>query len=343
MVFDERLWRARQDASLPPTAEQRDEHRVSGAGVAVECAFRRARTRKGRLLATIAAIAVGIAGLLLVAVSGTLAGDRALQRGVADLEPTARAFTVTISPDLSPTAAQLGDLNASIVGRLQRPGLGTVLRTVEYRALAVSDGRTVRFAGVDDVRQAAQLINGAWPTRCDADRCEVVAIVASPNAEPVAPIPASSGLGLTIVGTAVATTDLLLGGQLQPDPTDLILIANGVADASGLRDYELFRRTYAWQVPVVGERLRSIDIAPMLAAVRSISSDISLPGESSPVRRTICCRSVAAPESPAIASSCRSAHCWCCFSGSRCSPVSAAEPITNARRRYSAGAAPHGA
>ena len=58
----------------------------------------------------------------------------------------------------------------------------------------------------------------------------------------------------------------------------MILIANGVADASGLPDYELFRRTYAWQVPVVGERLRSIDIAPMLAAVRSITSDISLPG-----------------------------------------------------------------
>ena len=39
-------------------------HRVSGAGVAVECAFRRARTRKGRLFATIAAIAVGIAGIV---------------------------------------------------------------------------------------------------------------------------------------------------------------------------------------------------------------------------------------------------------------------------------------
>ena len=56
---------------------------------------------------------------------------------------------MTISPDLSPTTNQLGDLNASIVGRLQRPGLGSVLRTVEYRALAVGDGRTVRFAGVE--------------------------------------------------------------------------------------------------------------------------------------------------------------------------------------------------
>ena len=139
---------------------------MSGAGVAVECAFRRARTRKGRLLATVAAIAVGIAGLVLVAVAGTVAGDRALQRGVADLDATSRAFTVTMSPDLSPTTAQLADLNTSIVGRLQRHGLGSVLRTVEYRALAVGDGRTVRFAGVDDVRQAAQLINGTWPTRC---------------------------------------------------------------------------------------------------------------------------------------------------------------------------------
>ena len=64
VVLDERLRRSRQDASLPPTAEQRGEYRVSGTGVAIECAFRRARTRKGRLLATIAAIAVGIAGLV---------------------------------------------------------------------------------------------------------------------------------------------------------------------------------------------------------------------------------------------------------------------------------------
>ena len=207
---------------------------MSGAGVAVECAFRRARTRKGRLLATVAAIAVGIAGLVLVAVAGTVAGDRALQRGVADLDATSRAFTVTMSPDLSPTTSQLADLNTSIVGRLHRHGLGSVLRTVEYRALAVGDGRTVRFAGVDDVRQAAQLIDGTWPTRCDPQRCEVVAIVPSPTAALVAPIPTDSSLGLTIVGTAVATTDLLLGGQLQPDPSDLILIANGVADASAL-------------------------------------------------------------------------------------------------------------
>ena len=251
---------------------------MSGAGVAVECAFRRVRTRKGRLSATIAAIAVGIGGLVLVAVAGTVAGDRALQRGVADLDPTERAFTVTMSPDLSPTAAQLEVLNGSIVGRLQRHGLGTALRTVEYRPLAAGDGRTVRFAGVDDVRQAAKLIQGAWPTRCDADRCEVVAIVASSHAEAVAPMPANSGLGLTIVGTAVATNDLLLSGQLRPDSTELILLADGVAKASGLPDYELFRRTYAWQVPVVGDNLRSIDIAPMLAAVRSVSSDVSLPG-----------------------------------------------------------------
>ena len=278
MVFDECVRRARQDAALPPTTEQRDEYGVSGAGVAVECAFRRARTRKGRLLATIAAIAVGIAGLVLVAVAGTVAGDRALQRGVADLDPTERAFTVTMSPDLSPTASQIDDLNGSIVGRLQRHGFGTVLRTVEYRPLAAGDGRTVRFAGVDDVRQAAQLVNGVWPTRCDPDRCEVVAIVASSHAESVAPLPAESSLGLTIVGTAVATSDLLLSGQLRPDPTELILLADGVAKASGLPDYELFRRTYAWQVPVAGEQLRSTDIAPLLSAVRSVSSDVSIPG-----------------------------------------------------------------
>ncbi len=253
---------------------------MSGAAVAIECAFRRARTRKGRLSATVVAIAVGIAGLLLVAVAGTVAGDRALQRGVGDLDPAERAFTVTMSPDLSPTADQLVGFNSQIDGRLQRHGFGPVLRTVEFRALAAGDGRTVRFAGIDNVQQAVRLVDGTWPTRCDAQRCEVLAVV-PPSAigEPVAPFPASSPLGLTIVGTAVATSDLLLSGELRPDVTELIVLADGVANAAEeLPDLELFRRTYAWQVPVVGDELRSTDIKPMLGAVRSITSDASLPG-----------------------------------------------------------------
>ena len=124
---------------------------MTGSAVAVGCAFRRLRTRKGRAIATVLAIAIGIAGILLVSVAGTVAGDRALQRGVADLEPTDRVFTVVISPDLSPTATELGQLNATIDGPFQRRGFGPVLRTVEYRPLAAEDGRTVRFAGIDDL------------------------------------------------------------------------------------------------------------------------------------------------------------------------------------------------
>jgi hypothetical protein len=256
-----------------------DGGHVSGFGVAIECSFRRARTRKGRFSATVVAIAVGIAGLLLVAVAGTVAGDRALQRGVGDLDPVDRAFTATMSPDLSPTSDQLDTLNKQIDSRLRRHGFGHVLRTVEYRPLAAGDGRTIRFAGVDGVRQAARLVDGSWPTRCDAGRCEVVALVTpSESTKPVAPFPAASPLGLTIVGTAVATTDLLLSGQLRPEPTELIVLADGVANASALPDYELFRRTYAWQVPIVGEKLRSTDINPLLGAVRSVTSDVALPG-----------------------------------------------------------------
>jgi hypothetical protein len=269
---------ARQDAALPPATGKRGERDVSGFTVVVECSFRRARTRKGRVVATLAAIAIGIAGLLLVAVAGTVAGDRALQRGVDGLDPARRAFTVTMSPDLSPSAADLTTFNDAIGGPLQRHGFGSVIRTVEYRALAAGDGRTVRVAGIDDLAGAARLVDGAWPAGCDADRCEVVALVPdSSDIQPVAPLPADSPLGLTIVGTAVATTDLLLNGELRPDDTELIVLVDGVAAASGLPGYELFRRTYAWQVPVVGDDLRGIDVAPLLGAVRSISIDPALP------------------------------------------------------------------
>jgi hypothetical protein len=252
---------------------------MTGSAVAVGCAFRRLRTRKGRAIATVLAIAIGIAGILLVSVAGTVAGDRALQRGVADLEPTDRVFTVVISPDLSPTATELGQLNATIDGPFQRRGFDPVLRTVEYRPLAAEDGRTVRFAGIDDLQQATTLVDGVWPTRCDATGCEVVALITpSGKSQPVAPLPDNSSLGLTIVGTVASKSDLVLNGELRPDPNELILIADGVADASALPDYSLFRRTYAWQAPIDGQQLRSVDVGPLLAAVRTVSTDPLLTG-----------------------------------------------------------------
>ena len=245
--------------------------------VAVECALRRTRTRRGRLMAMVAAIAVGIAGLMLVSVASTMAGDRALQRGVQGLDAEARAFTVTFAPDTPPTTAELTALDSKIATRLVRPGLGPVLKTVEYRALAAGDGRIVRFAGLDGLDQVTRLVDGAWPTRCDAQRCEVIAVVPdSPNPKPVAQLPANSALGLTIVGTAVATSDLVLSGELRPDPAEVIVLANGVAAASNISTLGLFRRTYAWQSPVDSARLRSVDVVPLLAGVGAISNDPSL-------------------------------------------------------------------
>ncbi len=248
-------------------------------GVAVECALRRGRTRKGRLLAMITAIAVGIAGLVLVAVATTIAGDRAMQRGIGDLDPEARAFTVTYSPDLVPTSADLDRLNSKILARLQREGLGPVLRTVEFRALAAGDGRTVRFAGLDDLGRVVRLVDGTWPTRCDTDRCEVVALVPDlQSPADVPPLPAASPLGLTIVGTAVATSDLVLGGELRPDDSELIVLTDGVAPASALPGLELIRRSYAWQAPVIAGELRTVDLGPLVGGVRAIASDPSTPG-----------------------------------------------------------------
>ena len=227
----------------------------------------------------VAAIAVGIAGLLLVSVASTVAGDRALQRGVEGLDPEARAFTVTYAPDTAPTAAELSVIDGEIARRLQEPGLGPTLRTVEYRALAAGDGRIIRFAGLDGLRQVTKLVAGSWPTRCDAERCEVVAVVPdTPDIPSVAQLPANSALGLTIVGTAVATNDLVLNGELRPDTTEQIVLADGVGPAStALPTLELFRRTYAWQTPVDYNQLRSIDVDPLLDGVRALSTDPSLP------------------------------------------------------------------
>ncbi|HSB86316.1 MAG TPA: hypothetical protein VLD86_08410, partial [Ilumatobacteraceae bacterium] len=252
---------------------------MSGASVAFECAVRRTRTRKGRASAVVAAIAIGIAGLLLVSVASTIAGDRALQRGVADLDPEARAFTASFAPDVTPSSEQLETFNAAVAARMTQRGLGPTLRTVEYRALAAGDGRVVRFAGLDGLREVTRLIEGAWPARCDAQRCEVIALVDDPsNTEPVAQLPTDSALGLTVVGTAVATNDLVLNGQLRPDSSEVIMLADGVGAASALPALQLFRRTYAWQTPIIADDVRSIDIDPLLAGVRNLANDPQLVG-----------------------------------------------------------------
>ena len=174
---------------------------------------------------------------------------------------------------------KLAELNGTVDSRWKSRGLGPVLRTVEYRVLAAGDGRTVRFAAIDALARSTRLVDGNWPTRCDADRCEVLALLRGSAASGgVAPLPADSPLALTIVGTGVATTDLLLSGVLQPDDEELIVLADGVADASGLPGYALIRRSYAWQAAVDGDQLRSSDVVPLLAAVRSISSDVRFSG-----------------------------------------------------------------
>ena len=251
--------------------------RISGVGVGAECALRRAQTRKGRLLATGIAIGIGIAGLILVAVAGTIAGDRALQRGIDGIDPTERAFTVSMSPDLSPNSSEIAALNQRVDGRLNQHGFGPTLHTVEYRALPTGDGRSVRFAGIDNLQHFTRLIDGRWPTRCDAERCEVISILSGSNPDPVEPLPPNSPLGLVVVATAETTNDLVLTGELLPLEGEVIVLADGVAKASGLPDYELFRRTYAWQVPLLANQLRSIDVDPILASVRAVASDPTLP------------------------------------------------------------------
>ncbi len=114
VVLDERVRRSRQDAPVSPATGARVERDVSGAKVAVgmrvaqrthpqgsadrdDCGDRRRHRRP--------------------AACGRrqhIAGDRALQRGVADLEPTERAFSVTMSPDLTPTTEQLAGFNNEI-------------------------------------------------------------------------------------------------------------------------------------------------------------------------------------------------------------------------------------
>ena len=282
MVLDERMRRSRQDAPVPPTAERRRLDRtvaaLSGSVSAIECALRRARTRTGRLVATVAAIADR--GRRTDA--GRRSGNGGRRPSAAARDRRGRpqriaAFTVTTSPDQSPTAAEIADLNDKIDKRLQRRGFGPTIRTVEYRALAA--GTVDQFGSPESTNSNSSLGSSMAHGRRVAMRSGARWSrwsLPPPNLSPSPHSPPDSPLGLTIVGTAVSTNDLLLNGQLRPLDGEMIVLADGVADASGLPDYELFRRTYGWQAPVVADQLRSTDVGPLLASVRSISSDPSL-------------------------------------------------------------------
>jgi hypothetical protein len=124
---------------------------------------------------------------MLVAVAGTVAGDRALRR-IAEVNPADRAFTVAMSPDLSPTATDIGVLNDKIDRRLQQRGFGP---TIAPSSTEPSQRVTVaRFASQGSTMfNGSRLIDGAWPAKCDAQRCEVIAFVpASADPQPVAPL-----------------------------------------------------------------------------------------------------------------------------------------------------------
>ena len=92
--------------------------------------------------------------------------------------PGGRAFTVSTSPGPAPTPAEIAALNSKIDKPTSTARARPDDRTVEFRALAADDGRSVRFAGIDDLQKFARLVDGTWPTRCDAEACEVVALVA---------------------------------------------------------------------------------------------------------------------------------------------------------------------
>lgn len=226
---------------------------------AASFAAARIRARPTRGLVTGFGIAVAVAALFVTTASPVIAGDATLRRALEELAPGDRSITVAVSVNTK-TPEQLRVIDQEVRDGLRGPGLGSPRAEVEYRALASSDGTIFRLAGVDQLADVVTLIDGRLPTTCTPTHCEVVIIGADTAVTPQAE------LDLDVVGRAVLHDPAILSGGFSPEPTEVILLGDGVDAVGSVQPLELIGRSLGWVAPIDPATVRVADIDAVLAA-----------------------------------------------------------------------------
>jgi len=208
-------------------------------------ALRRMRAHAQRTVVVAIGIAVGAAVLALTAVGSGAVQDRAVQRGLAQLQPSDRAIQAVWSGVPAQSSLSLPQLD-----RLARAALRPVLHEapfgVEVFRQATWGGVFVNLGAVDGLGRWLVLRSGRLPRPCRPGDCELVQIGGAPVA-PHLPF-------LHVVGRATfragAPFSAYFGGAGERRPP--ILLADGVLPFSHvpLPDAALIARTYGWIVPV---------------------------------------------------------------------------------------------
>jgi len=226
--------------------------------VPVRFALRRMRAHAQRTVVVAVGIAVGAAVLALTAVGSGAVQDRAVQRGLAQLQPSDRAIQAVWSG----VPAQ-SNLTLLQLDRLAREALRPVLHEAPFRVevfrQATWGGAFVNLGAVDGLSHWLVLQSGRLPRTCRPSDCELVQI----GGAPVVPhLPFLHVVGRAVFRTGAPFTAYFggTGGHRPP-----ILLADGVLPFSHvpLPDAPLIARTYGWLLPVAPGSLHDWELASL--------------------------------------------------------------------------------
>jgi hypothetical protein len=224
----------------------------------VRYALRRLRANWPRTLIVGLGIAVGAAVLAMTAAGSAAVQDRAVQRALAQLQPSDRAIQAVwggVPGQSNLTYAQLDRIARGAVQPIlgQRPFGVLVFRNSTW------GGAYVSLGAVDGIARWLDLRSGRLPRRCTPTDCELIQI----GGAPVAPkLPFLHVVGrATFKAGAPLSAYFEAGGGKQPP----ILIADGVRtfDRAPLPDAALVSRTYGWVVPVAPRAIHDWDLASL--------------------------------------------------------------------------------
>ncbi|MHB8470524.1 MAG: hypothetical protein ACYDCH_12340, partial [Gaiellaceae bacterium] len=205
----------------------------------------RLRTHAQRTVVVAIGIAVGAAVLAMTAAGSVAVQDRAVQRALAQLQPSDRAIQAVWSGVPAQSNLSLPKLDA-----LARAALRPVLREPAFAVAvfrqATWGGAFVNLGAVDGLSRWLVLRSGRLPRRCLPHDCELVQIGGAPVA-PKLPFLHVVGRASLRPGAPLRSYFAEAGAHRPP-----ILLADGVLAFSRtpLPDAALIARTYGWIVPV---------------------------------------------------------------------------------------------
>src|SRR4051794_26003940 len=203
-------------------------------------------------------IAVGAAVLAMTAVGSAAVQDRAVQRALAQLQPSDRAIQAVWSG--VPAQSSLTFLQLDRIARATvQPILGQAPSRVAVFRQATWGGAFVNLGAVDMLPRWLDLRAGRMPHRCTPSDCELVQIGGAPAA-PSFPFLHVVGRATLKPGAPFATYFGGGGGKRPP-----ILLANGVLPFQRvpLPDAALIARTYGWIVPVAPRSIHDWELASL--------------------------------------------------------------------------------